>query len=48
VSFKEMLMANGTPVDAACQLLIQKGIITEEEFYGKLKEVQRDYEKTKG
>jgi hypothetical protein len=33
-------------VDAVAQLLIEKGIITEEEFYGKLKEVQRDYENT--
>jgi hypothetical protein len=30
------------------QLLIEKGIVTEEEFYAKLKQVQRDYGKIKG
>ena len=49
VSFKEMLMANSIQVDALCQLLIEKGIITGEEFYAKLKQVQDDYrEKGKG
>ena len=43
VSFKEMLMANSIQVDAMAQLLIEKGIITEEEFYRKLKAVQADY-----
>ena len=43
VSFKELLMANSIQVDALAQLLIEKGIITEEEFYGKLKAVQADY-----
>jgi len=44
VTFKEMLLANSIQVDAICQLLIEKGIITEEEFCRKLKEVQGDYE----
>ena len=49
VTFKEMLMANSIQVDALCQLLIEKGIITEEEFYAKLKQVQNEYqEKVKG
>jgi hypothetical protein len=48
VTFKEMLMANSIQVDALCQLLIEKGIITEEEFYNKLKEVQREYGRSKG
>lgn len=47
VSFKEMLMANSIQVDTLAQLLIEKGIIAEEEFYGKLKEVQAEYEKKK-
>ena len=46
VSFKELLMANSIQVDALAQLLIEKGIITEEEFYAKLKAVQADYLKT--
>ena len=45
VSFKEMLIANSIQVDALCQLLIEKGIITEEEFYTKLKQVQLEYER---
>jgi hypothetical protein len=44
VSFKEMLMANSIQTDALCQLLIEKGIITEEEFYRKLKAVQGEYQ----
>jgi beta-N-acetylglucosaminidase len=43
VSFKEMLMANSIQVDAVAQLLIEKGIITKEEFYAKAKEVQNEY-----
>ena len=43
VYFKEMLMANSIQVDALYQLLIEKGLITEEEFYCKLKEVQAEY-----
>ena len=33
VKFKELLMANSIQVDAIAQLLIEKGIITEEEFF---------------
>ena len=44
VTFKEMMMANSIQVDALAQLLIEKGMITEDEFYSKLKEVQAEYE----
>jgi hypothetical protein len=47
VTFKEMLMANSVEVDALCELLIEKGIITEQKFYTKLKEVQAEYEKNR-
>ena len=47
VSFKELLMANSTQVDALTQVLIEKGIITNEEFFSKLKQVQMDYNKQK-
>ena len=47
VNFKELLMANSTQVDALCQLLIEKGIITSEEFLTKLKQVQAEYERRK-
>jgi len=43
VTFKEMLMANSVMVDALAQLLIEKGVITEEEFLSKLKQVQGEY-----
>lgn len=43
VSFRELIMANSIQLDALTQLLIEKGIITEEEFYSKLKQVQRQY-----
>ena len=44
VSFKELLMANSIQIDALCQLLIDKGLITQQEFFTKLKQVQTDYE----
>ena len=47
VSFKEMLMTNSIQVDALCQLLIEKGIITQEEFFNKLKMVKMEYESKK-
>jgi len=45
--FKELLMANAIQVDAIAQLLIEKGIITEQEFFSKLKQVQAEYQKRK-
>jgi hypothetical protein len=44
VSFEELIRANMIQIDAVTQLLIEKGIITEQEFYTKLKEVQYNYE----
>jgi hypothetical protein len=37
-------MANSIQVDALAQLLIEKGLITQDEFHKKLKEVQMEYE----
>ena len=48
VSYKELLIANTIQVDALAQLLIEKGLFTEEEFYLKLKKVQTDYNKRIG
>jgi hypothetical protein len=45
VNFKELLMANSIQVDAVAQLLIEKGIITTDEFFAKLKQVQAEYAK---
>jgi mannitol/fructose-specific phosphotransferase system IIA component (Ntr-type) len=47
VTFNELLMANSIQVDALAQLLIEKGIITEQEFFAKLKQVQMEYEAKK-
>jgi hypothetical protein len=44
VSFKELLMANAIQIDALTQLLIDKGLITQQEFFTKLKQVQSDYQ----
>ena len=44
VSFRELLMANSIQVDAAVQLMIEKGFFTKDEFFGKLKEVQSEYQ----
>jgi len=44
VSFKELLMANLIQIDALTQLLIDKGLITQQEFFTKLKQVQTDYQ----
>ena len=48
VSFKELLIANSIQVDALSQLLIERGFITEQEFFVKLKQVQQDYESKRG
>jgi hypothetical protein len=50
VTFKELLKANSIQVDALAQLLIEKGLITREEFFAKLKEIQSEYDfrKAKG
>ena len=46
-TFEELLRANTIQVDTVTQLLIEKGIITEEEFYSKLKQVQYEWESKK-
>jgi hypothetical protein len=43
VSIKELLMANSIQIDALTKLLIDKGLITQQEFFTKLKQVQTDY-----
>ncbi|MHC4153173.1 MAG: hypothetical protein ACYSSP_13905 [Planctomycetota bacterium] len=50
VSFKELLMSNTIQVDAVTQLLMEKRVFTEDEFYAKLEEVGDVYREklTKG
>ena len=43
VSFKELLMSQMIQLDAVSELMIEKGVITKEEFEAKLKQVQADY-----
>ena len=45
--FEELLTANSIQVDALAQLLIEKGIITKEEYLEKLKQVQAEYQSRK-
>ena len=43
VSFRELLIANSIQIDAIAMLLMEKGLITKDEFYTKLKQVQMEY-----
>jgi len=43
VSFEELMWANTYQTDALAQLLIEKGLITKQEFLTKIKEVQIQY-----
>jgi len=43
VSFRELLISNTIQLDVVTRLLIEKGIITNEEFFDKLKQVQMEY-----
>ena len=42
-TIREMLLANAIQVDALIQLLIEKGIITNDEYLTKVKKVQGDF-----
>ena len=44
VKFEELLIVNMVQVDAVTQLLIEKGVFTQEEFFAKLKNVRHEYE----
>ena len=43
VDFRELLVANSIQVDAMAMLLIEKGLITKDEYFTKLKQVQMEY-----
>ena len=45
VSFRELLISNTIQLDVVTRVLIEKGIITDEEFSIKLKQVQAEYQK---
>lgn len=44
VTSEELIMSQIIQLDTVTQLLIEKGIISEEEFYTKLKQVQYEYQ----
>jgi hypothetical protein len=44
VTADELIMAQMIRLDAIAQLLIEKGVVSEEEFYSKLKNVQAQYQ----
>ena len=44
ISIEELLISHSTQIDAVTQILVEKGIITNEEFAAKLKKVQMEYE----
>jgi len=44
---EELFCANMYQLDAVTQLLIEKGLITEQEFFIKLKQVQDEWERNK-
>jgi hypothetical protein len=48
VSFKERLLANSIQVDTLAQLLIEQGVISEQKFVTKLKQVQTEYKRRLG
>lgn len=43
VSFRELLISNTIQLDVVTRVLIEKGIITDDEFFVKLKQVQMEY-----
>jgi len=43
--FQELLMANSILIESLTYLLMEKGIITNEEFFKKIKQVQAEYQK---
>ena len=45
VTSHELQIANSAEVEALTQLLVEKGILTFEEIFEKLKEVQKNYKK---
>jgi len=45
VSFRELLIANSIQMDALAMLLIEKCLITKDEFHTQLNQVQMKYQK---
>jgi hypothetical protein len=48
VSLEELTLSNSMQVDTLACLLIEKGIITKQKFFTKLKHVQSEYQARNG
>jgi hypothetical protein len=48
VTFKELLIANAIQIDSLIQLLMEKGLITEDEYFTKMQHVQAEYRSRQG
>ena len=44
LSTEELIMANAMKIDAVVELLIDKGMISEKEYFLKLKDLQHGYQ----
>jgi mannitol/fructose-specific phosphotransferase system IIA component (Ntr-type) len=42
-SFRELLTSQMAMLDALTQLMVEKGVITDHEFFDRLKQVQAEY-----
>ena len=47
VTSEELLMSNTISLDALVLLLIEKEVLTEDEYFSKLKQVQAEYQNRK-
>ena len=47
VTSEELLMSNTISLDALVLLLIEKEVLTEDEYFNKLKQVQAEYQNRK-
>ena len=47
VRFEELLRSNIIQVDTLSQLLLKKGLLTKQEFFTKVKQVQAEWENKK-
>ena len=43
ITFKDLLIANAIQIDSIIQLLMEKGLITEDEYFTKMQYVQAEY-----
>ena len=48
VDFKELLLATMIETQTLAELMFEKGIITQDEYVAKLKQVQAEYQKADG